>query len=855
MSDAPKQPIPPPILTAYLADEPRKPRKPRRPLWEIVLDPRTIQWLLGLGGVMLVVGLIIWLATVGVFENPVVVAVVLGAANAAVLAAGWATIRWSRYQTAGRAITLLACLVMPLNLWFYHANGLITLGGNLWAAALVCCVLYLVSALLLRDSLFVYVLCGGVAMTGMLMLADAGHFEEIVAPAALLACLGLMGIHVERAFPDTDSPFGRRQFGTAFFRSGHVLLAAGLLLVLGAQVVGDWLYKPVFQQLWDFQPPVIVAERWGQMFALALILAGTYAYFYSDIVVRRFGLFVYLGVFTLLWAEMFVIELSAPHVAAEAAILALAVTALAANLGEPLLLGWQGPRDAGRSQGGVAVAASLIRAGMPLGLFLSAVPVVLGLLLHLRATYEPLNELWHLPGGGCYAVGWLYVVAMFATAVSCRIGAHLHRHGLPWLSATYFFGTAAATLLGTTGLLSVLGVHTWDRLAPLVMIVPILYIIAARLYRGHTQEKPLAWVAQAATGVLVVSVLAAAAHLTPQHVFEPVRGEMRNLLLAAFFAEAALFYALAAAFHRQGWNVYLGAGAACGAVWQLLSYWSCCSEVYALIFAGLGLALLACHRTALRKPSALASATFQCANVLMSLSLVAAALMSLSRMATHQVHYSLALLLAGLTAMSLLAAWLVREPAGRRWYLVMAIADAALIAVTLHILSRLTAWEKLEIFSVVVGTALLAVGHVGWHREQEGQNDLVSFCLFFGSLLVALPLTIAVLFYRCRPLPQFVTLDELGMLVAGIVLLTTGFVFRLRATTITGAGTLAVYLVSLLLYINAMENVQTVGIWLTIGGAAIVGSGIALSVYRDRLLVLPEKVRRREGIFRVLEWR
>ena len=53
-------------------------REPRRPLLEIILDPRTIQWLLGLGGVLLVVGLVIWLAAVGVFENPVVVAVTLG---------------------------------------------------------------------------------------------------------------------------------------------------------------------------------------------------------------------------------------------------------------------------------------------------------------------------------------------------------------------------------------------------------------------------------------------------------------------------------------------------------------------------------------------------------------------------------------------------------------------------------------------------------------------------------------------------------------------------------------------------------------------------------------------------------
>jgi hypothetical protein len=32
-------------------------------------------------------------------------------------------------------------------------------------------------------------------------------------------------------------------------------------------------------------------------------------------------------------------------------------------------------------------------------------------------------------------------------------------------------------------------------------------------------------------------------------------------------------------------------------------------------------------------------------------------------------------------------------------------------------------------------------------------------------------------------------------------------------------------------------------------------TGLLLSIYRDRLLALPEKVKRREGIFRVLGWR
>ena len=66
---------------------------------------------------------------------------------------------------------------------------------------------------------------------------------------------------------------------------------------------------------------------------------------------------------------------------------------------------------------------------------------------------------------------------------------------------------------------------------------------------------------------------------------------------------------------------------------------------------------------------------------------------------------------------------------------------------------------------------------------------------------------------------------------------------------------LAVYLVTLVLYINMLENVQTAAIWMTIGGAVIFGTGILLSVYRERLLTLPDQVKRREGIFKVLGWR
>lgn len=802
----------------------------------------------GWGGTLLVLGLVIWLTTLGVFKNPVVVAVALGLGNAVLLGGGWATTAYTRYQTAGRALTLLACLVMPLNLWFYHSHQLITLDGHLWVAALVCCVLYAASALVLRDAMFVYVLAGGIAMTGLLMLADMGKFWEIAAPSTLLVALGLICLHVERAFPDAEGPFTRRRFGLAFFWSGQVLLAAGLLLLLGAQLAGDWLYKPFFEPLyqrWRLGPPAVVAERWGQLLALGLVLAATYAYADSDLIVRRVGVYIYLAVLCLLWAEVLAIDLLALPVTAEAAIIALALTALAANL----------LPSAMAVESLTVSVRPLARAAQPLGLLLSTLPVVLGVILHLRATYQPLNAAWLLPDGGTYAIGWTYVIAMLLTAATCRLGAHLYRHTVPWLSTTYFFGTAAATLVGIAGLLSVVGLQTWDQLAPVLMLIPIAYAIAARLYRGHTPEKPLVWAAQTAAAVILVAVLAASAHLTPAHVFEPEVGSPLNLTLAMVFAEAAVFYALMAVFTRQGGQIYLCTAAACGAVWQLLQYGHVGAEYYTLTFAIVGLVLLIGYRLAMWERTGLAEPAFQCANALMSLSFLGAALLTLSRLATRvdTIHWSLVLLLSALAVLSLLAAWLVRHPGWRRWYVVMAITEAALMFITVHVLSQLTVWQKLEVFCVVIGLGLLVVGHLGWYREQDREDDVVSFCLTMGSLLVAVPLAVAVVYYRS--LPHFSGLNELGMLTAGILLMATGLVFQLRSTTLSGVMLLLIYLLTLVLYINMLETVQTAAIWMTIGGGLIFGTGVVLSIYRDRLLTLPDQVKRREGVFRVLTWR
>jgi hypothetical protein len=839
---------PPPLPTPRVATS-SPVAVPRRNLLEILLDPRSIQWLLASGGVLLVLGLIIWLAAAGIFENKLVVAGCMGVANIALLVSGWAVISYTRHEMAGRALTLLACLLMPLNLWFYDAQKLIQVsepGNHLWLAALVCCALYAVSARLLRDPMFVYVFVAGVAMTGLLLLADKmlDRFWEITAPATLLVVLGLSCIHVERAFHEGDGPFSRRRFGLAFFWSGHVLLAAGLLLVLGAQLAGDWLYKGVFDQFYshfDKVQPLIVTEFWDKLLALGLVLAGTYAYVYSDLVVRRIGVYVYVAVFTLLWAEVLVLRLF-PQLEQlmEVVIIALSLTGLLANylLATP----------AGKG-------SPLTRFGPPLGLFLSVLPVVLGVILHFRATAS-------LPANLHYNLGASYVLAMLVTAISCRIGAYLYRHDRPALSMTYFFGTGAATLAGLAGLLLVLSESKmpWDEQAPLLMLLPLAYLIAARLYRGHTPETPLTRVAHAATIVMLVASVFAAF----QKNFAVIEGQPLNLLLAAFFAEAALFYGLAAAWRKNELSVYACTVVACAAVWQVLKYYTVPDEYHILVFAIVGLLLLIAYRFAVLEKfqrTALARPAFQGGNALLSLALVGGALLTLSELLTHHAQRGiLTSLLFLLVVIGLAAVALVRHKDWRRWYVAMTICNAALTVLVLAVLGTLTPAEKLEVVSVVLGLGLLAAGHLGWYREQEQQNDLVSVSLFLGSLLLAGPLTLAVLYCRSSYTQEemfntFHTLNELGMLAAGLLLLATGFMLHIKSTTLSGACTMIVYLVSLLLFIRVPENLKTTAVYIMVGGGLFFGVGLLLSLYRDRLLTLPERIKRREGVYRVLTWR
>jgi hypothetical protein len=96
--------------------------------------------------------------------------------------------------------------------------------------------------------------------------------------------------------------------------------------------------------------------------------------------VRRVGWYVYPAAFTLLWAEMLVLQMIDLKHRPEVILATVSVTALLLNLAYAMLRG-----------------TPIARGILPLALLLSIMPVAYGVLLHFRATHSS----FHATSGRC----------------------------------------------------------------------------------------------------------------------------------------------------------------------------------------------------------------------------------------------------------------------------------------------------------------------------------------------------------------------------------------------------------------------------------------------------------------------
>ena len=223
------------------------PREPAVPAWlanlgTALLSPRTIQALLATGGGLTVAGGLVWLVSLGVFEDPRVLASSLIGGTCAVLFAGWGLATRSRYRTAGLAAAGLACVALPPNLWLLHAQGLFTVDGGLWAWAAGCAGLQAATVYLLRDRRFLLAVQAGAAITGLLLLGQFGRLDEPLWVAAALAGLGLASVEAVRLFPlsvdnGDGQQFDRDRFAAPLLWGGGALLTGAAAAAGAAELV------------------------------------------------------------------------------------------------------------------------------------------------------------------------------------------------------------------------------------------------------------------------------------------------------------------------------------------------------------------------------------------------------------------------------------------------------------------------------------------------------------------------------------------------------------------------------------------------------------------------------------------
>lgn len=804
---------------------------------EVLLDPRSLHIMMITGGALLVLGLVAWMWSRGVFENPLVVAVCLGTANFGLLAGGAAMVRYSRYQTAGRAVTLLACLVLPLNLWFYDAQGLITLkdGGHLWVPALVCCALYAAIARLLKDPLFVYALVAGISMTGLLFLADqqVDRFWEVIAPSTFLVVLGCVCVHAERLFREGDGPFSRQRFGHAFFVAGQIAMAVGLIVLLSGRLVG-WFYEPMFADWVRFAIPDVAVAPHVKLYALLLAMLGTYTYIYSQLVVdARHRKYAYSAVMTLLWCEVILLDLLNISVTEPVLLLVLASTGLAAHVASTF------------AQKKTSTVNHLTNALGGVGAVCTAAAVVWGAVAMARGFF--------IPPASSLGFGFepLYGVAMLVTAAACMVAAQaVDLRNKPQHAKTYLqalglplAGAAASGLVAAQ-------VPSVSVMLPLLILVPLaMQVVASRRGQGSVLAK-LAHPAYAATMFLLLLSIGPLTEWgqTMEHHHD-------HLLLAAFYAVATGLMGTTAVRKGAITATTLAGLSGCAAVWQLLAYagFTEYGPMVAASAVGLATMLVARLRAGEQQPNLLAIV----GAVLVTLGATAGLLMTMGRLLADEAEWAL-LGLAAVQAVAAVAASMVATSDDwKRTSRVLAGLHVLAAVLVVNALSGLTIWERGEIFTVAVGLLLLVVGHLRWRSEGESHDPLVDFNLLAGSLLAAGPLVFGLLLQRITsydPAWGLALMHEVGALSLGLALVGAGVVCRIRATTLVGSGTLVLWVLSLvaLLHLPELENAA---IMMMVGGGVFFAVAVLLSVYRDRLLALPGKVRNREGVFRVLEWR
>jgi len=602
---------------------------------QTLLDPRSIQWMLMIGGGLSVLGLLIYLVSIGLFDNPIYAATALGLGSIALLASGWGVVIRTHYRTAGQALTFLACVILPLNLWFYDAQGLLLVENNLWLAGLACCTLYVATVYVLRDPMFLYAVEAGITLTVMLFLGHRGWVGHLSAWSVASLVLGVSSLLLETAFPTReDETFSRKRFGKPLFHSGLLQLIASVSILLLVQCV-SWFTPPGYSLLdYDWSAGELVRHSW---FAAGLWLVAACAWIFAEWQHRSKGLYTSLGISSLVLAE---VTLVAGLLYYEGAIAVMTATALMFHLWLVVQQGTDSKPEMDRN--------IEHRNNSWLGFGLLAIPFSLGFLLQIRSL-APIR----LPEHMFYQTGNYYVPVMLLLWGTALTAVFSNKHLSKIWSTAYHLLASATFLLAASEYLRDLGYGIWSIQGVALIPVAILYLPASRIWRGTKHEQSLKLSGHAALLTVVCLVFVAALIRQPQ-AFLPLAGSRDTLLLGILSLEIAAFYFLARLLSRQAVHLYLATGFVAAAIWQYLCYSGIAPTYYAPIFSLLGGILIVSarirgihevteqikpdtQRTLCRGPGL---TLFQCGNAVLLFAIASTILQGLARLLVDRVDYS-----------------------------------------------------------------------------------------------------------------------------------------------------------------------------------------------------------------------
>ncbi|WP_171190061.1 hypothetical protein, partial [Alienimonas chondri] len=241
-----------------------------------LLHPRTIRALLGTGGGLVIAGGLVWLVSLGAFDDPRVLAASLIGGCCALLVLGWGLATRTRYRMAGLAAAGLACVTLPLNLWLLEAQNLVTITGGLWAWAAGCAALQAATVWLLRDRRFLLAVQGGVTLTAVLALGQMHRLDEPLWVAGTLAVLGVLSVEGFRLFPkrmkddggpeplQEEQPFAQDPFAVPLLWGGAALLTGAAAFAGLAEIARNGVV---------FLPPFSLETGGSRLIAAAIWVA------------------------------------------------------------------------------------------------------------------------------------------------------------------------------------------------------------------------------------------------------------------------------------------------------------------------------------------------------------------------------------------------------------------------------------------------------------------------------------------------------------------------------------------------------------------------------------------------------